>query len=199
MNKEYIQLSETDYLVSSNNGNFEFINAIDNSIFEELLIKENELETKTKKFNDFCEELSILKIYKRVREFMYLFQFLFSILWLLIIKWHIIIDLSFVILTNVGLCIFCNYFLGKYKDIKNDIKNIENSKPDFERDIMLLEKKVKKMKNDINYKKYNIKSVSKKSCNSYDITVLHNQNNYAVVVNNDKKRELVKKKILKKQ
>ena len=59
MNKEYTQINDTDYIVSSDNGTIDLVKANDN--IEEILIKENEIEDIYDDIFDKKRSLDIIK------------------------------------------------------------------------------------------------------------------------------------------
>lgn len=158
MNKEYTQINDTDYIVSSDNGMIDLVKANDN--IEEILIKENEIEEANNNIVKNNKELKEVKFNEKSRKTLNILILLAGILMTLagfsgsfgiifgIIKSLVVATYASLIMKALITGIFGIKILNKRK-IKNLTSSIENDSYKVE----TLTKELKELKAKSNYQK----------------------------------------------
>lgn len=158
MNREYTQINDTDYIVSSDNGMIDLVKSNEN--IEEILMKENKIEEANYNIVKNNKELKEVKFNEKSRKTLNIFILLAGILMTLVGfsgSFGIIFGIikSLVVATYVSLImkalitgIFGIKILNKRK-IKNLTSSIENDSHKVE----TLTKELKELKAKSNYQK----------------------------------------------
>lgn len=154
MNKEFVQINDTDYVVSNNDGELNLIKSNNNNTIEEILIKENKIEKVTELITNNNNQLEYIKFIDKFRKILNLILILstvifsFSMTYWGFIKTLILCSLIFCIIRLPFTAIFGTKLLNK-----NKIKTLTTSIESDSQKVETLTKELEELKAKSNYQK----------------------------------------------
>lgn len=152
MNKEFMQINDTDYVVTNDDGELNLIKSNNNNTIEEILIKENKIEKITKLITNNNNTLEYIKYTDKFRKILNLILILstvifsFSMTYWGFIKTLILCSLIFCIIRLPFTAIFGTKLLNK-----NKIKTLTTSIESDLQKVEILTKELEELKTNSNY------------------------------------------------
>lgn len=154
MNKEYTQINDTDYIVSSDKGRIDLVKSNDN--IEKILMKENEIETLNKRIGENNNILNRYKSRKKMQKNLYLFDLMLIIFVSSFL--YAISNSSFISAIMMGTIIGlpCIIVTTAYGFLSNSYQNSNKTSDKIEADshkVETLTKELEELKAKSNYQK----------------------------------------------
>ena len=155
MNKEYIKLNDTDYIVANDNGNLNLIKSNNEINMKEILAKENELEELQTNSKEIHTNLILLKFNERKRKVITRFTNIIMGLFLLSsIFWA-----NFLIPTIIASYCILEFFrivmYGTKRKNNIEIKNAHRLHFEYNQKIVKTKNELDKLIKENEFKRYN--------------------------------------------
>lgn len=158
MTKEFIKINDSDYVLADDSGNIRIVKINDDSVIEEIVAKENELEYYQNLLNKYENKIKLFIFNNKLKKYIQ-------------VPGSVIMTVIFFYLTNVdafllwekiafvvGINAFCNLFLnslaGSFRGNKKKLKSYISSKQDVEEKIDTLTTELSRIKSDTEYREY---------------------------------------------